>query len=221
MTLMFYLFGFPLFGHAAEAFRANFDSGTLNADYSVGTGTASNDGSAATITSPGYDSSDGAVTVTPGQTLKYPVANNLDPAKGEIEMKFQLPYDLKGDQSKPSFNGPMGIAYDSANDYVYVADSGNNRIVKTKMDGTGWIAYGELGSTVGKFNNPSSIFYDTVGGYLYIADTGNTRIVKTKMDGTGWTTYGASGTGVGQFSSPRGIYYDLSLIHISEPTRPY
>ncbi len=30
-------------------------------------------------------------TVSQGQTLKYPVTNNLDPAKGEIEMKFQLP----------------------------------------------------------------------------------------------------------------------------------
>ena len=128
--LMFSVFGFPHFGKAAESFRANFDSGSLNADYSVGVGTASNDGTPGTITTPGYNSSTGAVTVSAGQTLKYPVANNLDNAKGEIEMKFQLPYDLKGDQSKKLLNNPWGISYDANSDYIYAVDTNNNRIVK-------------------------------------------------------------------------------------------
>ncbi|NOZ64123.1 MAG: hypothetical protein GXO71_04195, partial [Caldiserica bacterium] len=36
------------------------------------------------------------------------------------------------------FNNPRGIDYDSITGYIYIADSGNNRIVKTKIDGTGW-----------------------------------------------------------------------------------
>ncbi len=213
--LMFSVFGFPHFGHAAEVFRANFDSGSLNADYSVGTGIASDDGTPADITTPGYNSTTGAVTVSAGQTLKYSVANNLDTAKGEIEMKFQLPYDLNGDQSTGLFFGNAAVGdYDPASEYIYVADYGNNRIVKTKIDGTGWETFGTFGAGAGQFSAPSDVFYDSASDYLYIADTSNNRIIKTKFDGTSWTTYGSSGAGVGKFGVPSGIFYDASTDYI-------
>ena len=202
----------PQPGKAAESFRATFDSGSLNADYSVGVGTASNDGTPAAITSPGYNDSSGAVTLTAGQTLKYPVANNLDNAKGEIEMKFQLPYDLKGDQGKGGMDAPYGISYDSASGYFYVADATFNRVIKTKFDGTDWTEYGVWGANAGQFKTPKGLYFDAASEFMYIADSANNRIVKTKIDGTGWTSLGGptSGSGTGQFNNPYGIWYDVA-----------
>ena len=107
---------------------------------------------------------------------------------------------------------PLGIYYDSSSGFIYVADSINDRIVKTNRlggAGTVWITYGSSGSDVGHFARPQGIYYDSSSGFFYIADSWN-RIVKTKLDGlwTGWTTYGSSGSGVGQFRYPRDIYYD-------------
>ena len=84
---------------------------------------------------------------------------------------------------------------------LYIADTGNDRIVKTKMDGSGW-------TTLGGFGSPGGIYFDSGSGYVYVADTSNCRIVKTKMDGTGWTTYGICGSQTGRFSGPMGIYFD-------------
>ncbi|MBU1759201.1 right-handed parallel beta-helix repeat-containing protein, partial [Patescibacteria group bacterium] len=112
----------------------------------------------------------------------------------------------------------QGIHYDSASEYIYVADGGytiaNHRIVKTKIDGTGWTTYGTYGSGVGEFSSPWSIYYDSASEYMYVADRDNNRIVKTKIDGTGWATYGTYGWDVGEFASPCGIYYDNTTGYI-------
>jgi len=136
----------PKAAKAGESFRANFDNGTLNADYALGSVTASNDGTPATLSAPGYNNSAGAVTLTPGKTLKYEVASNLDKTKGEIEMKFQVPTDVTEEWGKTRLQSPFGIYYDLSSAYIYIADSGNHLIVKTKIDGTGWTTYGGYGS---------------------------------------------------------------------------
>ncbi len=105
------------------------------------------------------------------------------------------------------FSDPYGIYYDPASGHIYVANSGNNRIVKTKIDGTGW-------QTLGGFSDPCGIHYDPASEYIYVANSNNHRIVKTQIDGTGWTTYGSGGSGVGKFSDPYGIYYDPASGHI-------
>ncbi len=87
-----------------------------------------------------------------------------------------------------------GIHYDPASGFIYVADCHNDRIVKTKIDGTGW-------TTLGGFNKPIGIYYDSASGFIYVGNANSNNIVKTKIDGTGWTTLGG-------FSEPRGIYYD-------------
>ncbi len=112
-----------------------------------------------------------------------------------------LPHD-------PSFHREFGVFYDQGSGDVYVSDSLGNRIVKTRMDGTGWTTLGTLGSGVGQFKDPRGIYFDSASGYIFVTDTGNHRIVKTRMDGTGWTTLGTVGQGTGQFYYPRGIWYD-------------
>ncbi|MDD3735220.1 MAG: hypothetical protein PHO31_01965, partial [Candidatus Pacebacteria bacterium] len=145
---------------ASTSFYANYDS-SLNATYSIGDGTGYNDGIPAELVSPGYGDAGKAVKVSSGETLRYKIENNLNPNKAEIEMKFQLPYDLLGDRGKLQFSSPSGIFYDSSSDFIYVADTSNNRIVKTKIDGTGWQTLGgpSSGSGQGQFYSPQGIFY--------------------------------------------------------------
>jgi DNA-binding beta-propeller fold protein YncE len=120
--------------------------------------------------------------------------------------------------SDPSFHREFGICYDQASGDVYVSDSLNNRIIKTKMDGTGWATLGTIGTGVGQFHDPRGIYYDSASGFIYVTDTGNNRVVKTKLDGSGWTTLGTRGTGDGNFYLPRGIWYDAAseLIYVPD-----
>jgi DNA-binding beta-propeller fold protein YncE len=117
-----------------------------------------------------------------------------------------------------SFHREFGLFYDEAGGNVYVSDSLNNRIIRTKMDGTGWTVLGRIGSGVKQFHDPRGIYYDSASGYIYVTDCGNHRIVRTKMDGSGWATLGSLGKGSGQFYYPRGIWYDAAsdLIYVPD-----
>lgn len=108
------------------------------------------------------------------------------------------------------FSNPGGICFDSATGYIYIVDSGNNRIVRTMMDGTGWMSFGTLGSNIGQFSNPSGICLDLATGYIYVADSGNNRMIRTKIDGTGWMSFGTLGSNIGQFNHPTALFYDAS-----------
>jgi parallel beta-helix repeat protein len=116
------------------------------------------------------------------------------------EITEWTPLDKDPENPSDTFAYPFDIYYDSDSEYIYVADTDNHRIVKTKIDGTGW-------TTLGGFSYPESIYYDSASEYIYVADTNNNRIVKTKIDGTGWTTLGG-------FSYPEGIYYDSASEYI-------
>ncbi len=194
---------------AADAFYSNFDA-SLNGSYSVGDNAAYFDSQPAELTSPGVDGSGSAANVSFGQSLKYRLANNLDTSVGDIEMDFKMPYNFNGtDNSVGKLYYNRGIYYDVASDFVYTADYYNHRIVRTKMDGTGWTVLGSVGSGKGQFYYPTSIYYDSVEDFVYVADRSNNRIVKTKMDGTGWATFGVGGSsGIGKFSSPSTFDYD-------------
>ena len=89
------------------------------------------------------------------------------------------------------FDSPSGLAMDSTNDLLYVADTGNNRIqifkliadtacpsgTSTIVDGVCFVEkFGSLGTTDGKFDSPSGLALDTAHNLLYVADTDNSRI---------------------------------------------
>lgn len=57
-------------------------------------------------------------------------------------------------------------------DNIFIADKGNNRIVKLNADGEFEMAYYAGGS----LNSPQGVYYSDFGG-LFVADTGNQRIV--------------------------------------------
>jgi uncharacterized protein (TIGR03663 family) len=87
------------------------------------------------------------------------------------------------DANPLGFFGPRGVAVDAQGN-VYVADTGNKRVVVT--DGAGQFLYqfGYAGSEPGAFNEPTGVAVDAQGN-LYVADTWNGRVQVFAPDGTG------------------------------------
>ena len=93
--------------------------------------------------------------------------------------------------SDGEFDDPKGLAYDSVNDLLYVADSGNDRIQvfeivdgNTCPSGTNEIVngvcfveeFGTTGTGNGQFDTPMGIALDTINDLLVVADSDNDRI---------------------------------------------
>ncbi|HSJ86484.1 MAG TPA: NHL repeat-containing protein, partial [Anaerolineales bacterium] len=77
-------------------------------------------------------------------------------------------------ESKGSFWGPRGIAVD-ANGHVYVADTGNKRIVVFDSDGKYITDFGTAGLDPGQFDEPVGVAIGS-DGTVYVTDTWNQRV---------------------------------------------
>jgi len=106
------------------------------------------------------------------------------------------------------FSSPKRLAVDSSG-YVYVADTGNERIQKFTSDGIFVTKWGGPGSGDGEFSSPSGVAVDSSGN-VYVSDTGNNRIQKFTSDGTYVSQWGNSGSGNGEFNGPEGIAVESS-----------
>jgi sugar lactone lactonase YvrE len=81
----------------------------------------------------------------------------------------------QSDANTPSaLYGPRGIAVD-AKGHVYVADTGNKRIVIFDSDGKFLAQFGSEGFDVGQFSEPTDVQLDAQGN-LYVTDTWNQRV---------------------------------------------
>ncbi len=72
------------------------------------------------------------------------------------------------------FYGPRGVAVDDQGS-VYVADTGNKRVVVTDAEGNFKYQFGYAGAGLGQFNEPIGLALDGQGN-LYVGDTWNGRI---------------------------------------------
>ena len=94
------------------------------------------------------------------------------------------------------FNSPGGLALDALNDFLYVADTDNDRIQIFELvdsnncpQGTNEIVngicfveeFGSTGSDDGEFNSPTGLALDTSNDLLYVSDTDNDQIQAFKI----------------------------------------
>jgi sugar lactone lactonase YvrE len=81
----------------------------------------------------------------------------------------------QGNAANPlGFFGPRGVALDGKGN-LYIADTGNKRIVVTSINGEYRFQWGAAGAERGSFNEPTGVAIDTAG-VVYVADTWNGRV---------------------------------------------
>ena len=112
------------------------------------------------------------------------------------------------------FFEPRGIAINTMNNKVYVADSQNDRIQVLNSDLTFSAIFGKEGDGKGQFSYPCSVTCDSAGN-VYITDTANDRIQVFTAQGKFLRMFGSYGNGRGKLKSPFGITLDLSNKHLS------
>jgi DNA-binding beta-propeller fold protein YncE len=114
------------------------------------------------------------------------------------------------------FQYPFNVAVDHDGN-VYVADSGNNRIVKINAAGKWVSSFGTLGTGPGQFNIPADVAVDPSGN-IYVADSRNQRV--QKFDGSGKFVWEAVLGGRGQQYTPHGIALDDSgkFLYVADTT---
>jgi DNA-binding beta-propeller fold protein YncE len=110
--------------------------------------------------------------------------------------------------SVPYLSQPEGLAIDqrgtSAQKWMYLVDTGKNRVVKVGTGGQYLGSWGSGGTDPGRFQQPHGIAVDGSGS-VYVADTGNNRIQKFGPRGQYLTAWGAQGPNPGQFDAPAAV----------------
>jgi hypothetical protein len=114
------------------------------------------------------------------------------------------------------YNHANGMAVDLVRNYLYVTDSGNNRVlVYSYTSGTVPALLATL-DTPGMFDIPTDIAVDTAG-ILYVADYGTSgqgRVQKISFNGTTATYLGTIGQG--EVGNARGVHVDsMGAVYIS------
>ncbi|CAF0889087.1 unnamed protein product [Adineta steineri] len=115
-------------------------------------------------------------------------------------------------------SGPNGVYYDYLyTNSLYVADSGNNRILKFASGSTS-ATYGTVvaggngaGNGTNQLNNPRSIVVDS-SGTLYISEAGNNRVTRWLQNSSRGITIigGTQGAAANQLYFPEQILFDGS-----------
>jgi DNA-binding beta-propeller fold protein YncE len=101
-----------------------------------------------------------------------------------------------------SLANPFGVAIDGSGG-VYIADTGNNRVLKETFSSG---SYAESTVTTSALTDPSGIALDGAGN-IYIADTGNNRILKETLTAGSYTE---STVPTSALANPSGVAVDGS-----------
>jgi DNA-binding beta-propeller fold protein YncE len=110
--------------------------------------------------------------------------------------------------SSRDFTHPPGGGIAVAGNFVYVADSGNNRIERFNLEGREAIEWGSRGSGPGQFLYPRGVAASE--GEVLVADDDNHRIEKFDPNGVFQSAAGSQGSGPGQFGFPYGVTLDAA-----------
>ena len=110
--------------------------------------------------------------------------------------------------SSQNYTQPPGGGIAVAGNYVYVADSGNDRIERFNLTGGEAMAWGEKGSGFGQFSYPRGVAANE--SEVIVSDDDNHRIEKFAPEGAFQSAAGSYGTGAGQFGYPYGVALDAA-----------
>lgn len=107
----------------------------------------------------------------------------------------------EGSRNYARFNNPTGIAISPDNQYLFVADTANNRIRTVQISngntwllaGSGAAGYADGSRNNAKFNRPFGLTIDSSGRYLYVADSYNHRIRRVDISTGDVSTLAGSG----------------------------
>jgi len=102
---------------------------------------------------------------------------------------------------------PAGLAYDPVREWLYVADSANQRIDVYAPNGTLVRRWGRNGRRDGEFNYPTYLALDA-SGTLLVTDALNFRVQAFDRDGRFRWKLGRHGDGSGDFAAPKGVAVD-------------
>jgi tripartite motif-containing protein 71 len=108
--------------------------------------------------------------------------------------------------SSQDYTHPPGGGIAVAGNYVYVADSGNNRVERFNLSGGEAMDWGTKGSLPGQFSYPRGVAANE--GEVIVSDDDNHRVEKFSPDGAFEGEAGSYGTGPGQFGFPYGVALD-------------
>ena len=99
------------------------------------------------------------------------------------------------------FHFPAGISGDS--EYVYVSDSGNDRVVKTDFYFLQFDSFQPISEGGSGLDNPLGIALD--GHDVWVGDAGNHRVVRYTRQGIPMDAFGEFGIFEGSFDRPIGV----------------
>ncbi len=103
---------------------------------------------------------------------------------------------------------PPGGGIAVSGNYVYVADSGNNRIERFNLEGGEPLEWGSRGSAPGQFDYPRGLAANE--SEVIVSDDDNRRVEKFTPSGELQSLAGSPGTGPGQFGYPYGVSLDAA-----------
>jgi tripartite motif-containing protein 71 len=135
---------------------------------------------------------------------KFDPSGNFITAWGHTGNELgQFNFGSSQDPTKPPGGG---IAV--AGNYVYVADSSNDRIERFNLAGGEAFEWGSYGTGAGQFSYPRGVAANATE--VLVSDDDNHRIEKFNPNGQFESAAGSEGTGHGQFGFPYGISLDAA-----------
>jgi sugar lactone lactonase YvrE len=109
--------------------------------------------------------------------------------------------------AQDTLHRPAGIAYNAANDRLYVTDSGLHSVLVFDRSGLLVKSFGERGGGEGQFNFPSQIACSPDGAVL-VADSMNFRVQRFSAEGEFLSVFGKKGDATGDFALPKSVAVD-------------
>ena len=104
------------------------------------------------------------------------------------------------------FTTPTWVLTDSVGN-IYVADSGNNRLMKYSSTGTFVAQIGSVGSGLGQLSNPRQFAFDSEGN-MFVAEYNNNRVQKFDSASNPLMFFGEYGVVEGDFNGAVAVAFD-------------